>query len=239
MSVVPVENVVPKSDYEGAGFLMKYNGNYIFGKGIEREDFDIFGGKRDYAADTDAYATAVAELFEELGGPQFDTLTWRDRCKVIEEFQPYTKKWIINYVLELNAAEYEIVKDANVRLQSWPDDEVRDYSQTTKRLTPVRKTFRALYLVPENKFNTYIWMFNKHNRSENRMGDAKEFGMIHKLDGYCMITGEIKTLPLRAYNIVIFENTFCILNTSKKTSIYPTIGLTVLAIALIYYFYSS
>ncbi len=234
-----MSDYVPKSDYEGAGFMLTYRGNVILAERInvknpDVKEFEYMGGKRE-KSDADAYATALAELIEELGGPQFNTLTWRNRCKTIEVFQPFSKKWIICHVLELNDAEYEIVKDANLRLQSWPDDEMRDYSQLTGRLTPVRKAVRALYLVPQQKFYSYLTNFNNHPRSENRMNDAKEYGKNNTLDGYCMITGEIKTLPLRGFNTVLFENKFNPIVSYNK--IYAAVGLTVLAIGIGYYLY--
>lgn len=243
-----MSDVVPKSEYEGAGFLLKYRGHVILAERINAKnpsvaEFEYMGGKREKGIDKDDYATAVAELIEELGGPQFDTLTWRDRCKTVEVFQPFTKKWIICRVLELNDAEFEIVKDANLRLQSWPEDEMRDYSQMTGRSAPVRKAVRALYLVPEKKFYAYFQMFAKYPRSDNRMNDAKEFGKTNQLDGYCMITGAIKTLPLRGFNTVLFEKdfgwSFQFPTYKNYNKIYATVGLTVFAIGLGYYFYTQ
>jgi hypothetical protein len=240
--VVDMSDVVPKSDYEGAGFLLKYKGNIILAERINVKnpnvmEFEYMGGKRE-KTDADAYKTARAELFEELGCPNIDTTTWRNRCTVVEVFQPFSKKWIICHVLELNDAEYEIIKQANIELQSWPDDEERHFGEWTERLAASRKAVRALYLVPEKSFYNYLSGFANFPKTDNRMNDAKEYGKHNSLDGYCMITGQIKSLPLRGFNTVLFENRFN-QQPYNRNKLYAAAALTVLALSISYYYYTT
>lgn len=212
-----MENFMP---YEGAGFILFYENIVILGRRIKKEEdlkkdptpeVEYFGGKIDKDDLNDPYATAYNELVEEIGSPILDN-NWKERTQVIHIFQPFSKKWIWCFKLRLNQTEYAKFCQANIDLQNWNINDMKDFSSFTGRKTLVRRAISSFVFVSENDFKNYISNFNKNIlKSENRMNDAKNYRFSNKLkvrniDNHNI--DEYDEIGLRAFNIVIFEEHF-------------------------------
>jgi hypothetical protein len=206
--------------YEGAGFLLTYDGKVILGQRIKKEkdmledptlEVEYMGGKVEPSDGNDPFRTAHAELVEELGQ---DILlsTWRDRVDIIHIFQPFSKKWIWCFKLELAPAEYDNILDAAAALSVWFSSEERDFSSITGRPTRARKAIAKIVTVPLDRFREYIDEFatNTLCASSNRMKDAKAWRNTATPLGCFELSSDKSPqfyglFPLRAFNMVMFE----------------------------------
>lgn len=198
--------------YEGAGFLLTYDGMVILGQRIKKEkdmledptlEVEYMGGKVEPSDDNDPFRTAHAELVEELGR---DILlpTWNDRVDIIHIFQPFSKKWIWCFKLQLKPVEYDNLLDAAAALSVWPTSEERDFFNITGRPTLARKAIAKIVTVPIPVFRAYINEFaTMVHASQNRMKDAKAW----RVSMSCIdLLGDLTSrYPLRAFNMVMFE----------------------------------
>jgi len=200
--------------YEGAGFLLTRDGNVILGERIKKEkdlkkdptpELEYMGGKVE-PTDIDPYDTARCELTEELG-QDILSADWVGRAQVIHIFQPFSKKWIWCFRLELNDNEYDRLVSAAHALKAWPNAEMRDFSKLTGRAEPARKALRRLVTVPNVDLVEYCTLFNRMDTQNdgNRMKDAKDFRAQCNLGGVDLLDQhtEVK-MPLRAFNTVMF-----------------------------------
>lgn len=119
----------PKTEYEGAGVTLMFGENFILGIRKYKNDspenvpeVEYQGGKPEPEDGGDPRRTAISELTEEVGGEFLDA-DWDSRCEIIHCFQPISKRWIWNYVISLNPAEYERLVELNRALDQWDNDE--------------------------------------------------------------------------------------------------------------------
>ena len=209
------ENNMP---YEGAGFLLSFKDQAILGKRIKKEkdllsdptaELEYMGGRIEEVADKNAPSnTAHAELIEELGADILDA-DWKDRAKIIHIFQPFSKKSIWCFRLELNQAEYDRLIVAAQNLATWPVTETRDFSKLTGRSEPARKALARLALVPLANLANYVESFANFptQNGGNRMKDAKDFRVGHRLSGVDLLDTDIKVEhALRGFNTLMFVN---------------------------------
>ena len=200
--------------YEGAGFLLTRDGNVILGERIKKEkdlkkdptpELEYMGGKVE-PTDIDPCDTARCELIEELG-QDILSADWVGRAQVIHIFQPFSKKWIWCFRLELNDNEYDRLVSAAHALKAWPDAEMRDFSTLTGRAEPARKALRRLVTVAKFELVDYCTSFNliETKNDGNRMKDAKDFRATDQLSGVDLIDTQTNVkMPLRAFNTVMF-----------------------------------
>lgn len=203
--------------YEGAGFLLQVliagEAYYILGLRIKKEadlkkdaalEIEYFGGKPEPADDDDPHKTALAELIEELGGNPLDS-NWPERVEPINVFQPFSKKWIRCLKLVINDKEFERVKKLLLDLRAWKDDEMRDFYTLTNRSAYARKAIADIGLVPSKELVAYSSACTKFSASfENKMEGAKLFRDVASLPFRSLTTKELRHLPLRAFNAVVF-----------------------------------
>jgi hypothetical protein len=200
--------------YEGAGFLLTYVGFAILGIRIKKAEdvakdptveFEYFGGKPEPEDGGDYLQTAFSELAEEIGQQILDP-SWKDRITPIHTFQPFSQKWICCQLLELNAAEYQRLVEADRALALWPADEHRDLHTITSRRAPVRKSIAKLVSVPLATLGDYIARFAEVPKSKNRMADAKAYRVNTIRCARLSNSDDTAEHPLRAFNTVIFED---------------------------------
>lgn len=204
--------------YEGAGFLLSYKENILLGQRIKKAEdlakdptpeIEYFGGKIDQEDKNDPYATAFNELVEEVGIPILDAF-WKQRVVPVHIFQPFSKKWIWCFRLELTDQEYARFVAANDALKHWPVDETKNFAPITGRTTSVRKSITTFVSVPLQTFRAYIAKFTATvQKSKNRLTDAKEYRSKETLHAVQLSDSNAKLdIALRAFNIVIFEEHF-------------------------------
>lgn len=201
--------------YEGAGFLLSYQGNLILGSRIKKEkdlvadptpELEYMGGKVEVADFNDPYRTAHSELIEELGQDILEA-GWRDRAQVIHIYQPFSKHWIWCFRLELTPTEHQRLLEAATNLAAWDKSETRNFSAVTGRSVATRKALEVIVQVDRAELVSYIERFHASPASENRMKDAKAFRAQAQLQGHSVIDAQqIVAMPLRAFNAVMFEN---------------------------------
>lgn len=202
--------------YEGAGFLLTRVGHVVLGKRIKKEsdllkdstiEVEYMGGKAEPEYDqNDPHRTARAELAEELGGDILQS-DWKERAKVEHIFQPFSKKWIWCFRLELTLKEYHALLKQNTILRDWPQDEERNFKALTGRDSSCRKALDGIYFCSVHIFHWYLKTFHQTptTNSGNRMKDAKEFGKTHSLAVWNPAEERMETYPLRGFNTVMFE----------------------------------
>lgn len=199
--------------YEGAGFLLSHKGQVLLGRRIKKEEdlkkdptpeVEYFGGKIDEEDKNDPYATAFNELVEETGQYILDD-DWKQRTSIIHIFQPFSKKWIWCFRLELNEREYSKFVEANKLLVHWNVSEMRTF---VGRSTPARKSILSFVSVSEADFKAYVQRFTDTvPKSKNRLNDAKEYRLTNTLKATSLSDpNDTNQIALRAFNIVIFEN---------------------------------
>lgn len=200
--------------YEGAGFFLKYNQNVLLGRRLKKnedikkdptEEFEYFGGKVEESDLNDPFNTAYSELTEELG---MDILSsdWKNRVKQVHIYQPFSKKWIWCFVLDLTSDEYIKIVLADYQLDNWNDNVTKIFNNTSRK-TPTRKALHCIVAVNNKDFIEYIINFNLTTKTNNRMKDAKEYGNNNMLTGTRISNQSIVyKYPLRGFNTVMFEN---------------------------------
>ena len=221
------------SEFEGAGFTFIYKDSVILvtrlkkQKDLEKDstkEVEYVGGKVE--ADEEPYDTAFAELVEELGGNPLED-DWPERAIPISTWQPFSKKWIWNYVLILNDAEFENLKNLDIALDHWGADEMKDFREITDRTETSRKAVEAVCAVNKYDFLDYVAHFSVYGDRKNRMKDAKAYGNDEntKLFTVTRISNadETHSRRLRGFNLVIIEQHFdffnALLNTSEREDV--------------------
>ncbi len=200
--------------YEGAGFLLSYKDTVLLG--IRRKkaadaakdptvELEYMGGKVDAQDNNDPAHTAFSELVEEVGKNVLDS-NWRTRALPTHVYQPFSKKWIWCFRLELNDAEFTRLVEASRALASWPNDETRIFADVTRRTTPCTKALETIVAVPRSDFVRYLDTFRAVPASANRLNDAKAFRVGNHLTGHCIDNGLVVQHPLRAFNAIVFEH---------------------------------
>jgi hypothetical protein len=200
--------------YEGAGFLLRYQNDFILGIRIKKPEdvakdptieIEYMGGKPDQEDLNNPLKTAYAELVEEIGTSVLDP-DWESRRVPIHTFQKFSKKWIHCELLDLNATEYNRIVAADLVHDQWDVKDTRDLSAITGRATPVRKAISAFVRVSAADLTRYIADFALVPNSGNRMTDAKEYRNSAKpITATRLSTGDTSAHPMRAFNTVIFE----------------------------------
>jgi 8-oxo-dGTP pyrophosphatase MutT (NUDIX family) len=203
--------------FEGAGFSLFHKNSVILCDRIKKKkdalidstpELEYVGGKVE--ADETPIETAYAELVEELGGDPLQS-DWRERAKRTTTFQPFSKKWIWNYFLELTDAEYDMLCALAVNLDGWASDTKRSFETLTGRPELARKAVSAIRVVPLDNFIAHIESFAGYGNSDNanRMKDAKAYGRdasVPKLSA-TLVQDASGTVAhcLRAFNLVLME----------------------------------
>ena len=200
--------------YEGAGFLLRYQNDFILGIRIKKPEdaakdptieLEYMGGKPDKEDLDNPLTTAYAELVEEIGAPVLDD-DWQSRLVPIHTFQKFSKKWIQCELLDLTETEYKRIVAADSLHDQWDVKDTRDLSAITGRATPVRKAISAFVRVSAADLTRYIADFALVLNSGNRMTDAKQYRNTAKaLPATRLSTGAVSAHPMRAFNTVIFE----------------------------------
>ena len=200
---------VPKSEYEGAGFILynKFTKDFVLGVSSTTGELEYMGGKPE--GNELPHQTAFNELVEELGGNPLDE-DWQTRVQVLHIFQPFSKKWIWCFFLSLSSTELEKVKQLSKDLDSWPMDLEKDFSSITGRPKPARKAITSIVSIYDNDFFNYIKNFTEWPQTKNRMADAKLYGAHEStklLDGVIFhnYNVHVESKKLRGFNCVIFE----------------------------------
>ncbi len=213
MSEVPEKNI-----FEGAGFLLSYKSNFVLAARIKKqgdvdpiEEVEYMGGKPE-GAET-PHETAYNELVEECGGEFLDA-DWPTRCTELHTFQPFSKKWIWCFQLELTDAEFERLIDLDAKLDSWSVDKTCDFSAITKRAPAegeeagTRKAVQGLLVASKRDVVKYLLDFCNIPASANRMKDAKAYGTREDILFTCsrIIRSDVHyRRRLRGFNLVMFE----------------------------------
>ena len=180
--------------FEGAGFLLSFEGAYVFGKRLgsdqkETGELEYMGGKVE-EGETPSQ-TAERELCEELGGASILDSNWQDRANIFHTFQPFSKKWIWIFRLELTECEKLRLDKAEQILEKWDATEKKFFNGQL-----CRKAISSIIYVAQKTFREYSDKFSTTHVSKNRMKDAKNFGKENKIyDEY----------SIRGFNLVIFE----------------------------------
>src|SRR5271163_349108 len=100
--------------YEGAGFLMYYEDNFVLGTRIKKPEdlvkdpileIEYMRGKIDPEDNNDPLKTAYNELVEEIGVDILEK-DWNTRITPIQTFQSISKKYIWCCLLKLSKKEY-------------------------------------------------------------------------------------------------------------------------------------
>lgn len=157
-----------KLPYEGAGFILTYRGRAFLGKRIKKpedvakdptEEVEYPGGKRENTEQISLH-TAYRELVEELG---CNILVggWSSRVTFLPTFQPFSKKWIHCFLLELTEEEYSNLKSASKHLNNWNASETRDFCLLTGSDEPVRKALECMGWVSLGEMQALIEAFSK------------------------------------------------------------------------------
>lgn len=203
------------SNFEGAGFTFIYKDNVILVTRLKKEkdlakdptkEVEYIGGKVE--EDETPIDTAFAELVEELGGNPLED-DWSERAVPITTWQPFSQKWIWNYLLILTDTEYEKLQTLDVALDNWDSEELKDFRTITGRSEASRKAVEAICVVDKNEFLEYVRNFENYGSKENRMKDAKAYGndentrlfTVHRVSD----STQTFTRRLRGFNLVIIE----------------------------------
>lgn len=198
--------------YEGAGFILGYQGNIILGVRLKKpEDLakdptievEYMGGKPEPEDDNNPLQTAHAELIEEVGGIILKD-DWLSRIYTIHIFQPFSKKWIWCNLYNLDTTEYSRLERYAGELDS--DKWNKSFKSLTGREGSVRRSLRSIVSTPLHSLTDYISEFSEVASSGNRMKDAKTFRYIHDIPVTDILTGKTNHFPLRAFNTVLFES---------------------------------
>jgi len=210
-----IETAPDHMPYEGAGFLLRFEGNIILGLRRKKpSDFskdptpelEYMGGKIEHGDKNDPLLTAYNELVEELGAIVLDT-NWRERVSPLCIYQPFTQMWIWCCLIDLNATEFARVTTAANGLETDKWDRDQPYASWTGRATvPVRRSLEAVFLCPVESITAFISGFKTVPASKNRLTDAKTYRNQAKLQCTNIVTGVKAEYPLRAFNTVIWEN---------------------------------
>jgi hypothetical protein len=107
---------------------------------------------------------------------------WESRARILQTFQPISKKWIWAFLLQVNDAEYARLQTQDTCLTAWPTSEKRDFSAVTNRNELSRKALKNLFLAPVSDVVQLIGGFTQVPATSNRMKDAKEYGKTAKKD---------------------------------------------------------
>jgi 8-oxo-dGTP pyrophosphatase MutT (NUDIX family) len=198
--------------YEGAGFLLKFASQYVLGIRIRKPDdkdqtpeVEYIGGKVEAADNNNPAITARNELLEELGYDILDA-DWLNRVRVLRTFQPFSKKWIWCFELELSCNElFKLMRaDHELRYGGWDPSEECDFRPLTGRTSVSRKALAGLVVASALDFHNIIREFSTTiPNSGNRMRDAKNT----KLQLYTTHFNGThqESYRIRAFNMVIFE----------------------------------
>jgi len=169
--------------YEGAGFLMYYEDNFVLGTRIKKPEdlvkdpileIEYMGGKIDPEDNNDPLKTAYNELVEEIGVDILEK-DWNTRITPIQTFQSISKKYIWCCLLKLSKKEYSNLVAADLAHDKWLVAEKRDLKNITGRSELVRKAISAFVIVDKQELVNYISNFSKVPVSDNRMADAKKY----------------------------------------------------------------
>jgi hypothetical protein len=203
--------------YEGAGFLLRYNGAPVLGLRRKKEadkakdatlELEYMGGKVEEADQNDPFRTAYNELAEELGALVLDPDTWRSRAVPLHIFQPFSQKWIWCFLYDLNVEEWKRLRIAAADLKGATDkwDRAEPYASWTGRApVPVRQSLDGIYLCDPASMRAYMAGFAAMPASKNRMADAKAYRESAKLSATHLVNGTKVEIPLRAFNTVMWE----------------------------------
>lgn len=197
--------------YEGAGFLLSYKGNIILGVRQKKpedwakdpvDEVEYMGGKPEAADNNDPHLTAQNELTEEVGAPILSA-NWADRARIVHIFQPFSKKWIWCFRLELQDQEYQRLLEAAKELDTRTWDV--SFQGWTGRANPVRRALKTIVTTPVQSLTDYIRVFSQWPATENRMKDAKDFRAALQIQVMDTITSKPSAFPLRGFNAVLWE----------------------------------
>lgn len=205
------ETDVPLSVYEGAGFILTHRENIVFGLRIKKPEdiakdpvieLEYMGGKPDKEDNNDPVKTAVNELTEEAGGKFLDD-NFADRLSSVPIFQPFSKKWIRCFTLEINDNEYNKLRGLLINLRSWDEKTTKDMKDLTGRSTPVRKGIADFYIVKKQEFVECVKEFKRLYPNAG-LKEAKEFRFQKQVPAVSLTTAEMRFLAIRAFNMIIF-----------------------------------
>ena len=153
--------------------------------------------------DTEASNISSNELTEEIGCFVLDD-DWKSRSIPLHTLQKRSGKWMWCFVIKLTKTEYDRIVKEDANHDSWLVSDLRDLSNITTRVKPVRKEMSAFVSVDAFEMIKYIRNFSKVLRSENREADAKLY-RVNTLNAKRLSTNELVERPMRAFNTVIFE----------------------------------
>lgn len=208
------QTAISKNDFEGAGFLLTYQTLFILAARIKKpedlakdpiEEVEYMGGKVE-GTET-PYKTAYNELVEECGGDPLDP-GWESRVKIFHTFQPFTKKWIWCFHLDLTDSEFQKLVELDRAHDNWALGDEKDFSKITGRKQPARKAISGIAMVSKEDVLKYMTGFAAVERSKNRMADAKTYGKDENILFTCARISDPGTKykrRLRGFNLVIFE----------------------------------
>lgn len=196
-----------KLDFEGAGFTLTYKDSVIFvtrnnPKAGAQPVLESVGGKVE-GNETPAQ-TAFAELVEEIGADILDS-DWEIRANTSTTLQPFSKKWIWDFVLELTDIEYGKLVAADKALDDWAIEDKKSFKHITGREEEARKAIGEICAVDKKDLIALVTKFSKIEPSTNRMKDAQAFGIEHQLTVRRLTTGKEYTRALRGVKLVILE----------------------------------
>ena len=194
--------------------MLTYKGNFVLAARIKKEkdrksdpveEVEYMGGKPE--GDETPYTTAYNELIEESGGSFLDT-DWKLRATELHTFQPFSKKWIWCFLLELSDQEYSRLTKLDTELDSWDFDNPRDFYKLTGRKEPAVKGISGILQTKHENVLKYLLEFTKFPKTKNRMKDAKSYGTdpTTKLFECSRLFSSDKVIRrVRGFNLVILE----------------------------------
>lgn len=201
---------IDKTVFEGAGFLFTHKDDVVVVTRINPDpdavlEFEYVGGKVE--GDETPDQTAFAEHVEELGMNVIDK-DWIARAEPLHTFQPFSKKWIWCYRLELNHDEFERLCQADQKLASWPSDEKRCFGHLTGRSELARKAVGGVCVVKWKDLDVYVRTFAQIPADKNRMKQAKQYAKDNKLVGHSIMQDKSYIRGMRGFNLVVMEKHF-------------------------------
>lgn len=108
--------------------------------------------------------------------------------------------------LLLNKEEFLRLGKLVSNLRFWSIEEMRMFPG---RPNPARKAIQDIGIVPMDEIHAYSSLFVKFSESyKNKLDAAKDFRVIKSLPFTSLNTKELRWLPLRAFNTVIFAEHF-------------------------------
>lgn len=213
-------NDVNKGEYEGSGFLLTYKSKFILSGRVKKEkdriqdpieEVEYFGGKIEVEDNNDPYKTALAEVIEEAGG-EFLRADWKDRVIILHTFQPFSKKWIWCFLLNLTTEEFLTLKKLDVKHSDWAIGTERSFAELTGRKAPVRKAIDGIAIANQDDVINYVRRFKDFHIEDciDRMKEAKEYGKNEELLFQCERISNPESYRsyrrrLRGFNLVMFE----------------------------------